>query len=80
MTFRSRVYEYYDADVNSVAGPVKLAVRTLARTPEICGDLPEASVISKRTGLPERVVRGVVWDLIAQGRLDLTSTRKIVVP
>lgn len=35
------------------------------------------SVISKRTGLPERVVRGVIWDLIAQGRLELTSARKI---
>lgn len=38
------------------------------------------SVISEKTGLPERVVRGVVWDLLAQGKLNLTSARTIILP
>ena len=37
-------------------------------------EVPELiSVISKRTGLPERVVRGVVWDLLAERKLVLSG-------
>jgi hypothetical protein len=33
--------------------------------------------LSQQTGIAERVFRGVIWGLIATGRLDLTPNRRL---